>query len=134
MFTEEMSSKRYIQLGSLVQLLESPSFTHIRIQMMKQNDQTKYLIKTLQGILMILPQSKTFNVLKTRLDCVNITSFSLPLAEDEINDPLSEEEKKALKEQNKQSLVKCLEQYKMQMSRYKNFNLEQTQAVSKLRS
>jgi len=44
---------------------------------MKQNEESKYLIKTLQGILMILPQSKTFTVLKTRLDCVNITNFTL---------------------------------------------------------
>ena len=29
---------------------------------------------------MILPQSKTFNILKTRLDCVNITTFTMPLA------------------------------------------------------
>jgi hypothetical protein len=39
------------------------------------------LIKTLQGVLMILPQSKTFTVLKTRLDCVNITNFTLPFVE-----------------------------------------------------
>lgn len=49
---------------------------------MKQTDDTKYLLKTLQGILMILPQSKTFTVLKTRLDCVNITGFNMPLIEE----------------------------------------------------
>ena len=27
---------------------------------------------------MILPQSKTFNILKTRLDCINITNNTLP--------------------------------------------------------
>lgn len=48
---------------------------------MKQNEENKYLIKTLQGLLMILPQSRTFNVLKTRLDCVNIANFSLPFVE-----------------------------------------------------
>jgi hypothetical protein len=80
--------------------------------MMKQNDETKFLIKTLQGILMILPQSKTFNVLKTRLDCVNITSFSVPLVEDNMSVPLQEEEIASKKEKNRQFLVSCLDQYK----------------------
>jgi len=39
---------------------------------------------------MILPQSKTFNVLKTRLDCVNITGFSLPFICDEEEDETPE--------------------------------------------
>jgi hypothetical protein len=56
----------------------------LRLALMKQNEESKYLIKTLQGILMILPQSKTFTVLKTRLDCVNITNFTLQFVE--IND------------------------------------------------
>lgn len=29
-------------------------------------------------MLMIIPQCKTFNILKTRLDCINITNYSLP--------------------------------------------------------
>jgi len=57
---------------------------------MNQNNENKYLIKTLQGILMILPQSQTFNVLKARLDCVNITNFNLPLV-DESEEQLSKE-------------------------------------------
>ena len=32
---------------------------------------------------MILPQSKTFNVLKTRLECVNISSYTLPFVEEQ---------------------------------------------------
>ena len=30
---------------------------------------------------MILPQSKTFNILKTRLDCINITNNTLPFVQ-----------------------------------------------------
>lgn len=58
---------------------------------MKQNNKSKYLLKTMQGILMILPQSKTFNVIKTRLDCVNITNFSLPFIDEENEQDMSEE-------------------------------------------
>ena len=54
---------------------------------------------------MILPQSKTFNVLKTRLDCVNITNFSLPF----INDvEVSPEEAKGNDEKGKKFVVECL--------------------------
>ena len=33
--TEELDSKKLIQLGTLVQLIESPSFVQLRIQLMK---------------------------------------------------------------------------------------------------
>ena len=46
---------------------------------MRQDLQTKYLLKTLQGLLMILPISKSFQALKTRLDCISYAPFELPL-------------------------------------------------------
>lgn len=52
---------------------------------------------------MILPQSKTFTVLKTRLDCVNITGFNMPLIEEvKAKDPEEIE-------RNKKFVIKCLE-------------------------
>ena len=81
--TDELDQKKLVQLGTLVQLIESPSFVQLRLALMKQSIETKYLIKTLQGVLMILPQSKTFNVLKTRLECVNISSYTLPFVEEQ---------------------------------------------------
>jgi len=56
----DLDLTRLMQLGNLVQLLESPSFTNLRIELMRQDRQTQYLLKTLQGILMILPLSKAF--------------------------------------------------------------------------
>lgn len=50
---------------------------------MRQDRQTQYLLKTLQGILMILPISKAFQALKTRIDCIanhQNTQLELPLA------------------------------------------------------
>ena len=61
---------------------------------------------------MILPQSQTFNVLKTRLDCVNITNFSLPF----IN---ADEEVKEDKEATKQFIIKCLSQYDVKQEKLK---------------
>lgn len=70
-FTEiELDMTRQIQLGNLVYLLETPSFCSklsflmmfidLRIELMRQDKQTQYLLKTLQGILMMLPISKSF--------------------------------------------------------------------------
>ena len=105
--SDELDSKKLIQLGTLVQLIESPSFVQLRLQLMKQTEENKYLIKTLQGVLMILPQSKTFTVLKTRLDCVNITNFSLPFVSDgklvdENGEPQDTPEALALRQKQKE--------------------------------
>lgn len=43
----------------------------------------KYLLKTLQGILMLLPLSKSFKSLKERLECINIAPFQLDNNENE---------------------------------------------------
>jgi vacuole morphology and inheritance protein 14 len=119
--SDELDSKKLIQLGTLVQLIESPSFVQLRLQLMKQTEENKYLIKTLQGILMILPQSKTFTVLKTRLDCVNITNFSLPFVNDgqlvdENGEPQETPEALALRQKQKEqdaaqkrkAIIECL--------------------------
>jgi vacuole morphology and inheritance protein 14 len=79
--TVELDSKQLTQLGTVVQLIESPTFVDLRVQLMKETDDSKYLIKTLQGVLMILPQSKLFDKLRTHLECVDLTSsFTMPLS------------------------------------------------------
>lgn len=59
-----------IQLDVLVQLLESPVFTRMRLQLLEQQ-KYPHLHKSLYGLLMILPQSKAFDVLNRRLSSVN---------------------------------------------------------------
>lgn len=59
-----------IQLDRLVQLLESPVFTHLRLQLLEP-EHYPYLYKVLYGILMILPQSSAFETLKNRLNSVS---------------------------------------------------------------
>lgn len=56
----EMDTNKLIALGSLVQLIESPGFINLRIEMTRQDEASKYLLKTLQGVLMLLPLSKSF--------------------------------------------------------------------------
>ena len=87
---------------------------------MKQTPETKFLIKTLQGVLMILPQSKTFGVLKTRLECVNITNYSLPFVEESATEKSPEliqkelTDKFAKEARERDAILACLKQFEVQ--------------------
>jgi vacuole morphology and inheritance protein 14 len=59
-----------MQIDKLVQLLESPVFVHLRLQLLEPESHA-YLFKTLYGILMLLPQSAAFELLRTRLNSVS---------------------------------------------------------------
>lgn len=67
----EINLADLVQLDILVQLFESPIFTRMRTQLLEQQ-KYPYLYKTLYAILMILPQSKAFELLNTRLSSVNV--------------------------------------------------------------
>lgn len=63
----EVTYQLLVQLDILIQLIESPIFLKLRLQLLEP-DKNPYLYKTLYGLLMILPQSTTFNTLKNRLN------------------------------------------------------------------
>ena len=58
-----------MQIDKLVQLLESPIFIHLRLQLLEA-DRYPFLLKSLYGLLMLLPQSAAFSSLKIRLSSV----------------------------------------------------------------
>lgn len=61
MSMEILDTHKLIQLGNLVQIIELPTFVHIRIDLMNSSKgKNAFLLKTLQGLLMILPISKSF--------------------------------------------------------------------------
>ncbi|KAI5969896.1 hypothetical protein CANMA_001038 [Candida margitis] len=62
----EVTSQLLTQLDVLIQLLESPIFIKLRLQLLEP-EHYPFLYKTLYGILMILPQSSTFMTLRNRL-------------------------------------------------------------------
>ncbi|CAN6667447.1 vacuole morphology and inheritance protein 14 [Trichomonascus vanleenenianus] len=66
----EITVNLLIQIDKLVQLLESPVFTHLRLQLLEP-EKYPYLYKCLYGILMLLPQSSAFNTLRNRLNSVS---------------------------------------------------------------
>ncbi|KAI9012843.1 vacuolar protein 14 C-terminal Fig4p binding-domain-containing protein [Gaertneriomyces semiglobifer] len=63
-----------IQIDKLVQLLESPVFTYLRLQLLEP-DKHPHLLKCLYGILMLLPQSSAFATLRNRLNSVSNMAF-----------------------------------------------------------
>lgn len=67
----EISFEFLTQIDVLVQLLESPIFLKLRLQLLEP-ERNPFLCKTLYGLLMILPQSSTFNMLKNRLWLVSM--------------------------------------------------------------
>ena len=70
----EMTVNMLIQIDKLVQLLESPVFTYLRMQLLEP-DRYPFLYKCLYGLLMLLPQSSAFAALKNRLNSVNAIGY-----------------------------------------------------------
>ncbi|KAI8139958.1 vacuolar protein 14 C-terminal Fig4p binding-domain-containing protein [Fennellomyces sp. T-0311] len=70
----EITVSMLIQVDKLVQLLESPVFTYLRLQLLEP-EKHPYLFKCLYGILMLLPQSSAFSTLRNRLSSVSSLGF-----------------------------------------------------------
>eukprot|EP00756_Hemistasia_phaeocysticola_P050677 Hpha_TRINITY_DN25873_c0_g1::TRINITY_DN25873_c0_g1_i1::g.20006::m.20006/K15305/VAC14, TAX1BP2; vacuole morphology and inheritance protein 14 len=66
----EISVSMMVQIDRLVQLIESPVFAYIRVALLEPAE-NPYLVKALFGILMLLPQSSTYQSLHKRLKSVN---------------------------------------------------------------
>ncbi|VVC39548.1 Armadillo-type fold,Vacuolar protein 14 C-terminal Fig4-binding domain,HEAT, type 2,Armadillo-like [Cinara cedri] len=58
-----------IEIDKLIQLLESPIFIYLRMELLDE-PVNHYLIQALYGLLMIMPQSDAFHLLRHRLKCV----------------------------------------------------------------
>ena len=70
----EMTVSMLIQIDKLVQLLESPVFTYLRLQLLEP-EKYPHLYKCLYGVLMLLPQSSAFAALKNRLNSVSAIGY-----------------------------------------------------------
>ncbi|KAL8603321.1 hypothetical protein ACOMHN_054017 [Nucella lapillus] len=57
------------EIDKLVQLLESPVFAYLRMHLLA-GERSADLVRSLYGLLMLLPQSEAFRLLKGRLECV----------------------------------------------------------------
>ncbi|KAI7875355.1 ARM repeat-containing protein [Lichtheimia hyalospora FSU 10163] len=70
----EMTVTMLIQLDQLVQLLESPVFTYLRLQLLEPSKYPQ-LLKCLYGIFMLLPQSASLSPLRSRLNSASSLGF-----------------------------------------------------------
>ncbi|KAI0223142.1 hypothetical protein L0F63_005491 [Massospora cicadina] len=82
----EITVAMLIQVDKLVQLLESPIFTYLRLQLLEP-DKHPFLFKCLYGLLMLLPQSSAFATLKNRLGCINANGYLLAPTPQRSSDP-----------------------------------------------
>ncbi|KIK67745.1 hypothetical protein GYMLUDRAFT_237954 [Collybiopsis luxurians FD-317 M1] len=72
----EITVPMLVQIDKLVQLIESPVFTYIRLQLLEP-ERYPHLYKCLYGLLMLLPQSSAFISLRNRLNSVNPGFFHI---------------------------------------------------------
>lgn len=70
----EMTVNMLVQIDKLVQLIESPVFTYLRLQLLEP-ERYPHLYKCLYGVLMLLPQSSAFAALKNRLNSVSAIGY-----------------------------------------------------------
>ncbi|KAL7282584.1 ARM repeat-containing protein [Trametes coccinea BRFM310] len=70
----EITVQLLVQVDKLVQLIESPVFTYLRLQLLEP-EKYPHLFKCLYGLLMLLPQSSAFHALRNRLVAVNSAGF-----------------------------------------------------------
>jgi vacuole morphology and inheritance protein 14 len=70
----EPSVSFLVQIDNMVQLLESPVFAELRLQLLEPHKHP-YLLKTLYGILMLLPQSSAHQKLQNRMQCISTLSL-----------------------------------------------------------
>lgn len=79
----------------------------------------------------MLPQSKSFDVLKTRLECINLAQFSVAFNDEEEEQKLSVEEEAEKQKKNKEEIVQCLKNFDVQQERFKKYINEQLEKSGK---
>jgi len=100
------------QIDNLVQLLESPIFVDLRLQLLEPQKHS-YLLKTLYGLLMLLPQSTAYSKLSKRLECVNTLSML------QMTQQKTQEDGEKVEEENMEDLLK---HFKTMQTKYRTMN------------
>ena len=69
--TQEISLEMLLQADKLVQLLESHVFVHVRLQLLNTGSpRLAPLLQSLYGLMMLLPQTSSYQKLQSRLNGV----------------------------------------------------------------
>lgn len=65
------------EIDKLIQLIESPIFASLRLTLVSKSTDAQNLQNALYGLLMVIPQTKQFVLLKNRLQCIPISHTSV---------------------------------------------------------
>ena len=68
----EMTVDYLEEIDKLIQLIESPIFASLRLTLVSKNADSQNLQNALYGLLMLIPQTRQFDLLKNRLQCIPI--------------------------------------------------------------
>ncbi|KAF3903304.1 hypothetical protein AA313_de0206104 [Arthrobotrys entomopaga] len=125
----ELSVSLLIQLDKLVQLLESPVFTYLRMQLLEP-EKYPFLYKCLYGLLMLMPQSSAFAALKNRLNSVSAIGYLhqlTPRTAPTSNTP-SYEPRNRLKARSENEIkwIDLLDKFKYVQEKARRYNVQYT--------
>ncbi|KAI9294730.1 ARM repeat-containing protein [Neoconidiobolus thromboides FSU 785] len=132
----EITVNMLIQIDRLIQMLESPAFTYLRLQLLEP-EKYPYLFKCLYGLLMLLPQSNAFNTLKNRLSCITTNGYlmlsTLKISNNSTNDSTKRIANSSLKTESNNSLKlqELLSHFKNVQARHEKARLNSQQLPKK---
>ncbi|KAG5684393.1 hypothetical protein PVAND_013628 [Polypedilum vanderplanki] len=72
----EMTVDYLEEIDKLIQLIESPIFASLRLTLVSKSADSENLANALYGLLMLIPQTKQFDLLKNRLQCIPISCMT----------------------------------------------------------
>ncbi|XP_001605954.1 protein VAC14 homolog [Nasonia vitripennis] len=78
----EVTVEFLVEIDKLIQLIESPIFTYLRLELLER-ERNESLVRTLYGLLMILPQSEAFSLLLRRLSAIPPSSMNTSVSKSE---------------------------------------------------
>lgn len=126
----DISVSFLMQIDKLIQLIESPIFLQLRLQLL--DNHTKHhaeLLKTLYGLLMILPQSVAYKTLSDRLATVSSLQMHLGFSQQV---PLSKDERKKNMSFVQMDYTDCIARFEYIQQKHSTFKLALIQQKSLL--
>ncbi len=100
----KLNENDYIELCRIIQIFESSIFNNVRLKLIRPKKNI-FLVKTLYALLMLLPQSNSFDALNSRIRSVK---FITKIDDDDEDDDLYENKKdfdEELSEENKKAII-----------------------------
>ena len=100
----KLNENDYIELCRIIQIFESSIFNNVRLKLIRPKKNI-FLVKTLYALLMLLPQSNSFDALNSRIRSVK---FITKIDDDDEDDDLYENKKdidEELSQENKKAII-----------------------------